>query len=371
MWLDFYMFVTLAAGIALTVLGWQLCGIHIPRGEDTHRLRTARAILAASYFILAAPAFCELLNGGEADRKIIAVLTVATAACQSLLFTATLLTFIRPLYVTHRRVWTQVSIVTAAVVLFLTAALGSDARWIFYVALTAYAVQLAYYTLVFRREYAESLRLLEEYYDEDQHTRLRWAKFGFYAALTVGIVASQSVWLPPTAYNLFTVGYILFYGWFAIRFSNYAAKINYYLPAVMQKPEPIHPQAADAAVAGLSASEITTEKEHLRIALERWVTGRRFTRPEESREQITRELGTTKDFLNWYFKTEIRQDFRSWRIRLRIEYAKQSMAEELGISMNDLAKKVGYATKSNFYGHFKKLTGETPVEYQRRIASKR
>ena len=50
MWLDFYMFLTLASGIALAVLGWQLCSIHIPHREDTHRLRTARAILAASYF---------------------------------------------------------------------------------------------------------------------------------------------------------------------------------------------------------------------------------------------------------------------------------------------------------------------------------
>ena len=92
MWLDFYMFLTLASGIALAVLGWQLCSIHIPHREDTHRLRTARAILAASYFILAIPAFCELFNGGEADRKIIAVFTIAVAAYQSLLFTVTLLT---------------------------------------------------------------------------------------------------------------------------------------------------------------------------------------------------------------------------------------------------------------------------------------
>ena len=92
MWLDFYMFLTLASGIALAVWGWQLCSIHIPHREDTHRLRTARAILAASYFILAIPAFCELFNGGEADRKIIAVFTIAVAAYQSLLFTVTLLT---------------------------------------------------------------------------------------------------------------------------------------------------------------------------------------------------------------------------------------------------------------------------------------
>lgn len=121
------------------------------------------------------------------------------------------------------------------------------------------------------------------------------------------------------------------------------------------------------AACGLSEPELATEKEHLRLALERWVAERRFTRPEEGREQIARELGTTKEFLCWYFKNEIGRDFRPWRVGLRIEYAKQLLAEELGISMNDLARKVGFATKSNFYGYFKKLTGETPVEYQRRL----
>jgi AraC-like DNA-binding protein len=369
MWLDFYMFLTLASGIALAVWGWQLCSIHIPHREDTHRLRTARAILAASYFILAIPAFCELFNGGEADRKIIAVFTIAVAAYQSLLFTVTLLTFIQPLCVIRHRVRIQAGIVTVAVAMFLFMALTSEECWVFFVALAVYAVQLVCYTLLFRRKYAECLRLLEEYYDEDQHARLRWTKFGFYAALSVGIAASLSVWLPPVAYNIFTVGYILFYGWFAGRFCNYVVKINYYLPAVTQGQEPVRLQAVDMAACGLSEPELAAEKEHLRLALERWVAERRFTRPEEGREQIARELGTTKEFLCWYFKNEIGRDFRPWRVGLRIEYAKQLLAEELGISMNDLARKVGFATKSNFYGYFKKLTGETPVEYQRRIVS--
>ena len=183
------------------------------------------------------------------------------------------------------------------------------------------------------------------------------------------LAAFLSVWLPPVAYNIFTVGYILFYGWFAGRFCNYVVKINYYLPAVAQGQEPVRLQAVDMAACGLSEPELATEKEHLRLALERWVAERRFTRPEEGREQIARELGTTKEFLCWYFKNEIGRDFRPWRVGLRIEYAKQLLAEELGISMNDLARKVGFATKSNFYGYFKKLTGETPVEYQRRIVS--
>lgn len=53
------MFITLISAIALTILGFQLCGVHIPRKEETHRLRMACVILAASYFILAVPAYAD------------------------------------------------------------------------------------------------------------------------------------------------------------------------------------------------------------------------------------------------------------------------------------------------------------------------
>ncbi len=369
MWLDLYMILTLVSGIVLTILGYLLCGIHIPQREDTHKLRTARAILAASYFILSIPAYVELLTESsfETDRKIIAAFTIATAAYQSLLFTATLLTLINPVYITRRRVMLQICIVTVVVAFFLYGVLIYNTLWIFIVASAAYLLQLIYYIFVFNRKYAESLRMLEEYYDEDQSDRLRWAKFSFYAALAVGIAAFVSILVPPVAYNLFIFSYITFYVWFANRFSNYAAKVNYYVPAIMKQPA----SATDAIVSGLSDSDIAEKKEHLRHSLECWVTDLGFTRPDEGREQTAQELGTTKDFLNWYFKTEIRQDFRSYRIGLRIGYAKQLMTEDLDISMNDLAKKVGYISKSNFYGHFKKLTGETPLEYRQRIMSKR
>lgn len=401
--IDIYMFITLISAIALTILGFQLCGVHIPRKEETRRLRTARVILAASYFILAVPAYAELFTGGEYNRKVVVVFTIATAAYQSLLFTATLLTFICPRFVTRRRVLIQVGMVTVAVALFIPVALTSGDRWIFYVASVAYVVQLVYYTVVFRRRYAESLAQLEDYYDDDLHGQLRWVKFGFYAALAVGVAACISSGLPSAAFNVFTMAYIVFYTWFANRFVNYVAKLNYYLPAVVNRPEKVQPRtmeirdvlagdipAGDDAIretpcrdvsAELStATEVRTavgclsgalpEKiERLRLALEHWVAARGYIRQEEGREQIARELGTDEGFLRWYFSTQMPQDFRSWRAALRIEYAKELLAENPGISMNTLAREVGFSTRSNFYGHFKRITGETPAEYQQHITS--
>lgn len=363
--IDIYMLITLISAIALTILGFQLCGVHIPRKEDTCKLRMARIILAASYFILAVPSYAELFTGGEYNRKIAEVFTVATAAYQSLLFTATLLIFIRPLFVTRRRIWIQIGMVTVAVALFVLAALTNDARWIFFVALVAYAAQLTYYTVVFRRMYAESLASLEDYYDDDQHGQLLWAKFGFYVALVVGVGACISSGLPPEAFNVFTIAYIIFYAWFANRFANYVARVNYYLPAVMAQPKKDRTQVAEVAL-----EELPERMEKLRLVLERWVVDKGYTRQEESREQIARELETDSDFLRWYFSTQMLQDFRSWRVVLRIEYAKELLAENPDVSINSIGAMVGFVSRSNFYAHFKKLTGVTPIEFRERIISK-
>ena len=172
-------------------------------------------------------------------------------------------------------------------------------------------------------------------------------------------------------YNLFTVGYVVFYGWFTSRFSNYAAKVNYYLPALTEQPEiKLEPEEPEIAVEELPAAELREKTERLRVTLEQWVADRGYAVQEDRREQVARELGTTPDFLRWYFSTQMSQDFLPWRVGLRIEYAKELLSEELGMSMNELAQKVGFNTRGNFYTYFRKVMGETPTEYLNRIKLK-
>lgn len=367
-----YMFLTFAAAVAMILLGCMLLAIRIPREQRTAKLRVARLCLALSYFILSVPhgVECYWHTDTHTDAWGVASFTLATAAFQSLLFTATLLTLILPGYVTRRRVLCQTSAVVAAAVIFLVAVfVCRDPYPVLYVGLVAYAGQLIYYTLLFHRKYIESVRRLENYYDEDDRARLKWVKCGFYAALSVGIAASLSVYFSAHFALYFTVVYMIFYAWFASRFSNYVAKLNYYLPAVAQPPEDGQPLVESPGIVGLTAEELSGKKELLRLALEKWVADEGYLRQGESKEQIARSLGTEPAFMRWYFSTQMPRDFRSWRIGLRIEHAKKLLAEYPGISMNALAREIGFNTRSNFYGYFKKATGETPLEFQKRVAS--
>lgn len=365
------MLISIVAGIVLTVLGIQLCAIKIPHKKETYKLRIARKILATSYFILAIPAFLDIFNQENyADPRLIQTCTLITASYESLLYTATLLIMIRPNFVTARRVSMHIFFISLFSALYAFAQYEIGELWIFAVALGLYLMQLAYYVYRYNQKHSEGIKMMEQYYDDDLHQSLSWTKFGFYAALTVGVVASVSALLPFKVYTIFTISYVIFYAWFANRFLNYVARANYYIPAVLQAEDPQPAAPIEIEIAGLTSTELETKKNNLKAALDKWVAEEKYTRKDEGKEYIAKELGTEPSFLVWYFRNEVGQGFRPWRVGLRIGLAKKLLNQpNLEMSMNELAERVGFTTKSNFYGHFKKLTGETPVEFQQRMSS--
>lgn len=426
-----YMMLNFATAVTMTLLGCILLGIHIQRKQEMKTLRIARLILALSYFVLAVPSYMEYFCCTKSDNWIIAVLTLSTAAFQSLLFTATLLVFILPQFITRRRTFRQAGSVMIAVALFLPAALCCrNCSPILLIGLTAYACQLIYYIILFRRKYAESLHKLENYYDEDERNRLKWVKFGFYAALTVGIVAAISTYLPIPLYNTFTVAYLLFYAWFVVRFHNYVADASFYLPAVTMVTEETDctekrtgysteeadntgkeagysgkgtstpgkgtgsfEQKADCKDTGNTGREPeervqvpyktdeTTKEEmpalplqekerQLQQTLEKWVADKGYTKKDIGTAEIAAELGTDLVSLRRYFHTYLPPDFRAWRMELRIREAQRIMKEEPELSISQVGERVGIADRSNFRCQFSKITGMLPADYKEKLREK-
>lgn len=366
MYFKFYVFSALVYAVVVAVLGMQLCAIKIPRKKETYKLRVARRILSISYFILAIPAFIEFFRQeGYEDPRIVQLYTLIVIAYEAILFTATLLTMIHPNFVTAKRVVMHLIITTIFSVCFTCAQFAFDTLWVYFIALGVFFMQLAYYVMRYRKKYDEGIRLMEQYYDEDLKESLSWTHFGFYTAILMCVVASMSALLPFKAYTIMTMLYVLFYAWFANRFLNYVAKVNYYIPAVtssdLQQVETV-----DVDILGVAEEEIAIRKENLKKAIDEWVAQEKFTQKEEGKEEIAKQLGTDSSFLVWYFRNEMKQNFRPWRVNLRIELAKKLLRDEnFSMSMNELSDCVGFSTKSNFYGYFKKSTGVTPVEYRK------
>ena len=105
--------------------------------------------------------------------------------------------------------------------------------------------------------------------------------------------------------------------------------------------------------------------ESFRNSLEEWVKSEQYLNSDKSIEEVAHELNTDISFLRWYFNTRMDKDFRTYRVELRIEYAKRLLAENPELSINSISYRAGFNTKANFYTYFKKYVGVSPAEYLR------
>ncbi len=371
---NIYLLITFASAIALTVLGCVLSGISIPYIDGSGKIRSARAILAGAYFVLALSGYLKLFDTSEIDRLLLGSITISVAAYQALLITATIVVLIQPQDINKKRIFISTAIVTAAVALFFILVILCRSRFILYVGAFLSILLYLYCTSIFKNEYNKCKRLLEDYYDDEQNYRLHWAKTSFYSSLAVGLFALVPPFTSMVFYDIFTVSYILFYLMFTIRFNRYISQLNYYLPAILSKERDLQ-QAGDSytlvcgdnGLLDRQMNDIETDNDErmdaLAVSLKEWVSKERYLCADKSIEEVASELNTDISFLRWYFRTKMDKDFRTYRVELRIEYAKRLLQENPSISLNAISLKSGFNTKANFYTYFKKYVGMSPAEY--------
>lgn len=361
--MDMYMTLSFASGVAITTLGIILSLVRIERNEESRKIRIARLILVLSYFLLTVPDWLNIYGLNDAGDKV--AVTIVSASIQSLLFTFTLIAMIQPGFLTRKALTINIGLVGICSALFLTA----DSLWkiplVTCVAVAAVIVQFLLYTWLFQKCYRKFVRQIQDYYDEEYESHLRWARNGFYAALAVGVSAMLSLTVPDSLYNVFMCCYMAFYIWFANRFINYVIEFNYYLPAVKAsaKESAETPPEPEPEVVSSDFIESEDLKERLKATLDEYVSAKDYLDSDKDRNYIIERCGVDPRFFRWYFQNVMVQDFRVWRANLRIEEAKRIIMATPDVSMNALAMRLGFGTSQNFYHHFKKVVGQTPTEY--------
>ena len=374
--MDMYLLLSFASGVAITTLAFILLLVRIEPDEESRKIRFARAILAASYFLLAVPDWLNIY--GLNDSEDIAAATIVSASIQSLLFTFTLITMIRPSLVTMRRILINVALVAVGSLCFLVVDSLAGSPIVTCVAVAAVIVQLILYSALFLRCYKKFVRQVKDYYDEEYERPLRWARNSFIAALTVGVSALLSLTVPQPVYNAFMCCYIAFYVWFASRFISSTSvcetgRPDYYLPAVKSSPDEAAGLKSDQGTM-VSDSEFNDSEElmsRLKASLDEYVALKDYLNPERDRNYIIERSGVDPRFFRWYFQNVMVQDFRVWRANLRIEEAKRIIMATPDVSMNALAMRLGFGTSQNFYHHFKKVVGQTPTEFMETCGTNR
>lgn len=361
-----YNSVSLASSVIIAALGILLVVLRIPRHGLMQRLRKPRVFLSIAYFLLAASDLFRFLEPDiPTDDEAYHFVILFFASTQSMVFTYTLLIFIQPLYVTVRRLILQAGILVGtgvAGIMLYTYGTEWETCLFFWTAFAMYCIQMAYYTLLFKKKYAECLLCLQQYYCEEEDLRLRWVRWCFYSALLIGICAAVFMHMPHMIFSIFIVLYTVFYLYFAARFIDYLNHFGFVVHAMEQKQTT--PAAPQEHPEEETAEKLLPQKEEkLKKAIERYIAEKKFVEMDIDSENIVQEFDTDRATLNHYFNNVLGMDFRTWRTRLRVEEAKNLIRLHPEMTMSIIGEKAGFSDKSNFSRQFKKFVGCSPSEY--------
>jgi AraC-like DNA-binding protein len=248
------------------------------------------------------------------------------------------------------------------------------------VALIAFLIQSVTYIVNFARAYNKSLHELETYYDEDEGLKIKWVRFCYIISMLtilfvlvylclywfldykMEVASVYTIWW--LIYMLYlTSNFISFIGSHKLvldAFAHKALSAGELIQKISENKKRKEKKDDDSAQVVISESEIRK----LEAALKQWVDKKSFREYDKSREDIARELNTTKEILHHYFISIKKVDFKTWRTELRIEEAKRLLLKDKNVSTNIIAEASGFSDRSNFHRQFVKIVGCSPKQWR-------
>jgi AraC-like DNA-binding protein len=245
------------------------------------------------------------------------------------------------------------------------------------VAMAVFLVQWVSYVVHFDRAYKQTIKHMENYYDDDESHRIKWVRFCYIISMltNIFILVYLALFLfmdyKMEVAAIYSLWYLLYFMYITANFISFMSSHKIVLEAVARKVLS-GPNIKINIMEGRRVRKIRPEDlshkddEFLRIerSLKKWVANKRYCELDMSRDDIAKELKTTKESLHHYFVTKKGVDFNTWRTELRIEEAKRMLIENTDFSINIIGELAGFSDRSNFHRQFVKLVGSSPRQWR-------
>ena len=355
------------------ILGFLLLLIKVPGSEYYKKIANTKNTIAMCYLICSALFFLTLRYSGISDYDTFSSLMMfVITAISSVVLSYSLITLLDSGNSDNDKFYLNVGAV--AVMSFV---LGKSFWWesgpgkvaVITVSILLFVFQCVLHIIKFSRTYRRSVKQLEMYYDEEEDHKIRWIRFCYIIMMLTQMFILVYMLLPQGMMKVYALFYSLFMLYFTANFISFLGSHKLLLDAFAHKTlsgqdlinmindrkkghKPV-PQ-------GLNAAEF----KRIEKALEIWVQEKRYREYDKSREEIAKELRTSKESLHLYFATVMKMDFRTWRTELRIEESKKLLLEDKETSINIIGEMAGFSDRANFYRQFVKIVGCSPKEWR-------
>ena len=360
------------------ILGLLLLLIKVPGTAYYKKIANTKNTIAVCYLICSVLFFATLRYSGISDYDVFSSLMMfVITATASVVLSYSLITLLEPGEFDHDKFYLNVGAV--AVMSFILAKsfwweAGFGKVAVMIISILLFIIQCLGHIVKFRKTYLKSAKQLEMYYDEEEDTKIRWIKFCYIIMMLTQTFILVYMLLPSGMMKIYTLCYSLFMLYFSANFISFLGSHKLLLDAFAHKTlsgkeliDMIHERKdmkGKKALKKKSPGFNDSEFKRIEKSLELWVKEKRYREYDKSREDIAKELRTSKESLHMYFTTVKKIDFRTWRTELRIEEAKRILLEDKNSSVNIIGEMAGFSDRANFYRQFVKFVGCSPREWR-------
>jgi AraC-like DNA-binding protein len=374
---------TLMIGVATSfVLGFLLLLIKVPNTEYSLKIAKTKNTIAVCFFICSILMYSCLRFSGTPDYdKFSSLMMFTVTAISSAILSFALINVLDDRTLNDDKFYLNVGLVAVLSVVMVKAFWWENQTWravVFFTGVALFLFQCISHILVFDRVYRESVRKIEQYYDEEEDHRLKSIRFCYAIMMLTQMFILVYMLLPSGIMKVYILWYSLYLLYFSANFISFLGSHKLLLDAfayktlsgqdLMQKIAANRSRKGKKGVMKVDESQVgeftDVEFKKLEKSLERWVSDKSYREYDKSRDDIVRELGTTKEMLHLYFATVKGKDFKTWRTELRIEEAKKLLLEKRDVSVNIIGEVSGFSDRSNFHRQFVKIVGCSPKQWR-------
>ena len=382
--------VQLVVGVGSTTLALLLMLIKIPQSDYSAKLTNSKLAIVMSFLVCGFMMFYTMgmyESPDIWDWEMFTMLTIYIVVHFSTsVISYSMIALLKTERNKNERMFVPGLFISAVIAFMLLDAYRSGNQtyfwFIVFVALAAFLIQSVSYIVHFDKTYKQSVKDLESYYDEDESHKIKWVRFCYVVSMLTNLFILVYLCLywfldyKMEVASIYTFWYLLYMLYLTSNFISFISSHKIVLDAFAYKTlsgQEIIKRINDRKTAkkgnvkvGASVPQGVTDAEFAKLekSLEEWVKAKSFREYDKSREDIARELNTTKEFLHYYFMARKGLDFKTWRTELRIEDAKRLLLENKDASTNIIAEISGFSDRSNFHRQFVKIVGCSPKQWR-------
>ena len=362
------------------MLGALLFLIKVPNSEYARKIAKTKNTIATCYMICFILFFvCLRYSGIQQYEVFSSMMMLVVTVISSAVLSFSLINLLDESYIEDDKFYLNVGLVAVLSIVFMKSfwwELGLKRTIVHAVYITFFLLQCTGHIIVYRKLYREGKRKLEQYYDEEEDSKLRWIHFCYVMMMLTQMFILVYRTFPTGVMKVYNVWYSLFLLYFAANFISFLGSHKMTLDAfaykalsgqdIAQVLKKGRSRKKAAVKEEEEKAEVSNEADFKKLErnLDKWVKQKKFSEYDKSREEVAQELNTSKEILHMYFTTRKGMDFKTWRTELRVEEAKRLLLENKELSINVIGEISGFSDRSNFHRQFVRLVGCTPREWR-------